>query len=108
MSMDKLKQEVAEAVTVMGGAATLIGALRARVKQVQDEAAGAGVDLASLDALANDLDTNANALAEAMKENTEAAAEPPAPVPEAPVDPDAGAGEASGETTPPADETSTT
>lgn len=95
MSMDRLKQEVAEAVTVMGGAAALIVALRARVKAVQDEAAAAGVDLPTLDALATDLDTNANALAEAMKENTEAAAEP-APAPEtppadtpAPVDPDA-------------------
>jgi hypothetical protein len=115
MSMEKLKQEVAEAVTVMGSAAALIVALRARVKAVQEEAAAAGVDLPTLHTLATDLDTNANALAEAMKENTEAAAEA-APAPEAPpadtptpVDPDAGAGEqASGDATPPAEETSST
>lgn len=95
MSMDRLKTEVAEAATVMGAAATLIGALRARIKQAQDEASGKGVDIAALDELATDLDTNANALAEAMKENTEAAAEPapPAETPPAdtpaPVDPDA-------------------
>lgn len=94
MSMDRLKQEVAEAVTVMGGAATLIGALRARVKAVQDEANAKGVDLDALNTLSNDLDANANALAEAMKENTGAATEPPAEEPAAdpaapPVDPDA-------------------
>lgn len=94
MSMDRLKQEVAEAVTVMGSAATLIGALRARVKEAQAEAASKGVDIDALNTLSSDLDTNANALAEAMKDNTQAAAEPapqePAADPAAtPVDPDA-------------------
>lgn len=96
MSMEKLKQEVAEAVTVMGAAATFIGALRARLKTAQDEASSKGVDIEALNTLSADLDTNANALAEAMKENTAAAAEPvaeePAAAPAAPaVDPDTGA-----------------
>lgn len=103
MAMDRLKTEVAEAVTVMGAAATLIGALRARLHSAQDEAAGKGVEIEALNTLADDLDANANALAEAMKENTEAAAEPapeePAADPAAPpVDPDAA---------PPTDGTST-
>lgn len=94
MSMERLKQEVAEAVTVMGGAATLIGALRARVAEAKAEAAGKGVDIEALNTLSTDLDANANALAEAMKENTEAVKEPapeePAAAPDAaPVDPDA-------------------
>lgn len=102
MSMERLKQEVAEAVTVMGGAATLIAALRARVKAAQEEAAGKGVDLEALNTLATDLDTNANALAEAMKESTQAASEPTPEEPaaqtdEAPVDPDADAPAAEGD-----------
>ena len=86
--MDNLKAAVANANTVMDGAATLIGGLRQRLAAAQAEVANAGANSPELDGLKSDLDTHAAALTSALAENTSAApAESPTPESAPVVDP---------------------
>lgn len=88
MPMVDLQNAVANADTVMQGAATFIGGLRARLATAQQELANANANSPALDSLKTDLDTNAASLASAMAENTSAApAEAPTPADAPVVDP---------------------
>jgi uncharacterized coiled-coil DUF342 family protein len=70
VQMDNLTREVAETKTVIDSAITLIQGLSTRIEELKN-------DPAKLQALADELDTKANALASAVTANTPV--EPPTP-----------------------------
>lgn len=74
--LQKLQTEVAEAKTVMQGAAVLMSGLSQQLRDAKD-------DPAKILELANDLDGSSNELAQAIVDNTPTVSDPP------PVDPPA-------------------
>lgn len=69
---DDLKKEVAESVTVMGGAATLITGFRSRVAELEKTIADGGDIAGAVGTLASDLDGAQKGLEAAMAVNTPA------------------------------------
>lgn len=72
-NVDKLVTEVSETKTVQDSAITLLNGLSAIIADVKEQLAAQGIDNATLNQLATDLDANTNALADAVTANTPAA-----------------------------------